>query len=166
MNPMVKPSLKHPCPNRHTVVALVSLFVLLGWCGILPARGQRGEREPSIQVRMLLADNSGDRSSVDLEDILPLLQKNLRFSSYRLVGQALTRARASTHRLPFGYTLDYTKVSLPTLTVSISRRDETLLRTRLHLLPGRPVIVGGFPHARSGTVILVLELHSDRRLLE
>lgn len=144
------------------LIFFLSAAVLLAGAATAGAQGRPAQHR-TIKVRLLLADNSGESSSEDLNDILPLLKKNLRFNSYRLVSQRTTQARASTLDLPFAYKLQYTDVDLPSVTVSISRKAKTLLRTRLYLRPGRPVLVGGFQHGRDSTVILVLELRGGNR---
>ncbi len=112
-----------------------------------------------LAVRLLTADNQGPGSTAGIQDVLPLLQQNLRFRFYSLASSRTVSVRQGVQsHLGRGLNLTIGSVEGDALTVEILRKKRRLLRTRLKLRPGKPIILGGIPGEDGLTLIVVLSL--------
>ena len=129
---------------------------------VLGSASAHAQQAGVLRVRLVTASNDEGTAGPGLEDVLPLLKKNLRFASYRLVSEkraALTNGL--TMSLGLGYHLTVDEVAGQTLTVQVNRQTTKLVRTRLLLQPDRPVILGGFQHGENKTLIVIVNLVRD-----
>ena len=143
-------------PKKHHVYGW-SLVLILSLAGAAEAAG---EENNILSVRLVAAEKADSPANDSaLKDVLPLLQKNLKFDSYRLVTTRKQPLRPQTRvTLDFGYEVRLTDVSAQTATVKMFRKRQALLSTRLRLKTGHPVILGGFQHDDDTTLIVVLTL--------
>ncbi len=111
----------------------------------------------ALSVRLVEADNSKTPNTASLRDVLPTLQRNLRFSSYRLLSSAQVAQRSGAQtQLAQNLTVTLTTVSRQSVTLNVSKKGRRLLQTRVVLAPGKPVILGGIPGDRGATLIVVV----------
>ena len=117
-------------------------------------------QQAPVRIRFIAASPTGDPPSPrgPFQDLLPLL-RNLRFKSFESVTDTTVPLRAgATARLRYGYTVEFTTVDATMATVRVVRNRKALLSTRLRLVPGKPVLLGGFPHQGDSRLIIVLTL--------
>ncbi len=114
----------------------------------------------SAKVRLLVAENgdsAADQSAI--QDILPQLQATLKFKSYRLLAtKPLTLQVGAKADLGSKLNLSVTGIEGESVTVEVSQNNQRLLQTKLQLVPGKPVILGGIPGENSATLILAVSL--------
>ena len=141
----------------RVVLLMVALGAFAG-VAILPASGQNAPA--SIKVRLLAAENrASDAGAAEIQDVLPLLQKTLKFASYRLLATQRVAGREGARvDLDQGISLTITAIAGDSLTVEVNGKERRLLQTKLRLAPDKPVILGGLPGRDGGTLIVVLSL--------
>ncbi len=117
------------------------------------------QRQGILNVRLVRVAESEEVGSVDqgLEDVLPLLRANLRYSDYLLVEDRNLKLRPGVEQeLPEGFRVYVSDIDSMIMTVSIDRHQHSLLRTRLKLRVGRPLVVGPFrdPEGNTGYILI------------
>ncbi len=138
--------------RRTTMWLLLGVFVLGGSAPAFAAGG-------SLSVRMLEADNSDKPSSPSVTDIAPMLQRTLRFSSYRLLAtRRMVLRDGEAGAFNQGVTVRFSEVSDKSLTVEVRKGKQRILHTRLLLRRGKPVVLGGIPGEAGTSLILVFIL--------
>jgi len=139
--------------TRHSIVWL--LVTVLGILAATSAPSAGG----SLSVRLLEADNSDKPSSSAISDVMPVLKRTLRFSSYRLLTtRQMDRRNGATAKLSQGMTVEFSEVGAQSLTVDVRRDQRRILHTKLLLFPDKPLVVGGIPGKDGATLILVFML--------
>mgnify|MGYP006293340745 CR=1 FL=1 len=142
--------------NKLTTLLTVLLTIPL-WVGI---ETTAGAQTPALRVRFIAASPTGQLPGrqKQFKDILPLL-KNLRFRSFRAVNDTYTDLKRGAHSdLRYGYRVELTSVRGNAVSVRVRRNRKALLSTRLTLRPGKPVLLGGFPHEDDEKLIIVMTL--------
>ncbi len=103
----------------------------------------------------------------NLRDLLPILQRNLRYQSYQMAGQSDLPVRTGSQtNIGAGFLVSIDAVEGTLTTISIhhqasgrpQQEPRRLLQTGLRLQQGRPVIVGPFREHRGNEYIVVLSL--------
>ena len=142
-------------------VYALAAALLVGFGAVFLASSPALAQEPMLSVRLVEADNSDGPNSGSIEDILPMLRRTLRFSSYRLLrtGRIAQRDGARTE-LPQGLTVTLSGGEAQSMTVNVSQHERRLVQTRVVLAPDRPVILGGIPGEQGATLIVVLTARS------
>lgn len=140
--------MKPASPLLHAALALVLVSPLP-----LFAQGGTG----TVSIRQVVASAQPGDSDPALDDVLPLLRRNLRYNSYRQATAATAALRSGTQvPLRMGYHLELVDVSDNELTVRVAKRREVLLNTRLALRPGKPIVLGGFSEGENTLLIVLL----------
>ena len=116
-------------------------------------------RQGILNVRLVRVTESKEVGTVDpgLKDVLPLLKANLRYSSYHLVEDRNLKLKPGVQQeLPDGFKVHVSDIDNMIMTVYIDRHMHSLLRTRLKLRVGRPLVVGPFrdPQGTSGYILI------------
>lgn len=135
----------------------VPLAVVLGVaCGGVATAA---ETAVPLSVRLVAADNSAQaKPDPGLEDILPLLQGNLPFTSYRLkLRRQTTLTEGGQVPLETGLQLVFSGVRGTSFVATVRKQDETLVETRLTLRRDSPVVLGGIPADGGGKLIVVIQ---------
>jgi len=115
----------------------------------------------TLSIRLLEADSSERPSSDSLDDVLPMLKRTLRFSSYRLLRMdRIDRRNGASATLGQGLTVVLSRVEAQSMTVEVSKHGRRVVETRVVLVSGKPVIIGGIPGEKATMLILVF---SDQR---
>ena len=111
-----------------------------------------------VQIRVISAGNGSPQEKTDgITDVLPFLKENLRYSSYRLLStRTVTPAENLRVSLDSGLTLTFRELRGHTCTVSLERRGQPVVTTRVNLLPGRPIIAGPVPEPGGAVLLTVL----------
>ncbi len=110
-----------------------------------------------LTVRLLQADNSGGDSSPGLEDVAGLLQRTLRFTTYRLLGTGTLEVRdGAAAKLGQEIVVRLGAVAGKSMTVEVQQAGQRLVQTKVTMQPDKPIILGGIPGPGGGTLILVL----------
>ena len=114
----------------------------------------------NVRVRLVQASHGPAPEQTEaLRDVLPLLRRNLRFQSYQLLSDRRFTARTAKQvQLGRDFSLTVTSVSERTLGVSVASGQRRLLSTRAHLVPNKPLLLGGFPDRKGRTHIIILSL--------
>lgn len=119
-------------------------------------------REGILNTRLVRVSESAELGRLDpgLEDVMPLLRANLRYSDYRLIEDRDLKLRPGVEReFPGGFRVFVSDIDKLIMTVSVDRHQQSLLRTRLRLRVGRPLVVGPFRDpGGSGGFILIFTL--------
>lgn len=114
---------------------------------------------PGLSARLVTASKDAGSTDARLNDVLGLLQSNLSLKSFRLDGEAvLDLKEGATATLGKGYRLDLSQVQDSNAMVRLSQNQRDLVRTRLALRRGCPVVVGGFDDPAGGKTIIILKL--------
>jgi hypothetical protein len=139
---------------------------------------------PTLRARLIVASDTGRTEQVkELQDVLPLLEDNLRYRSYRMIARRRVAFRSDAE-LAFdkpdpkdrqsvipGLTredrslldklsLVLTDVEDSAAVVVFRREKRNLLRVKLRLRAGRPVVLGALP-VESDKMILVIDQPVD-----
>lgn len=132
--------------------SLASLIVL----GFLPVRCLAGET-PVVKIRVLEALQTSQSPDPGIADVMPALQRTLRFPAYRLiaVGHCPIADGASTE-LEGGIAVRLSEVAGQSITIEISKKEQPLLKTKVLLVPDKPLILGGIPGTNDTPLIVVL----------
>lgn len=112
----------------------------------------------AVTVRLVVAENKqGAKEDAALADVLPLLKENLRFTSYRLLSTHQLQAREKAQaNLGKQLSLTLTDVAGTTFMARVKRGAKVVVQTRLNLVPGKPVLVGGLPGEGDSRLIVIL----------
>jgi len=129
-----------------------------GWRSFFRSHRASGQSDsPLLYVRLVRALESADASSAPdpaLADVLPTLQETLRFRSYRLTAAKRTRVRNGLVLDLPPLRLRFSEVQGNSFRLEVEQNGRPVLRSRVRLRPGRPVVVGGLP-SDGGALLLV-----------
>ncbi len=146
--------------QRCTLLLSLAAFAFAWTAPTLTATAE--EAAVRISARLVAASNRPPRekpapASADLADVLPLVQENLRFTSYELVcKRTFPVVDGMRVKLDRDLTLLMSEVKRRQCTVQVERRARALVTTRLRFEPGHPVVLGGFPDTDGTTLVIVL----------
>lgn len=98
----------------------------------------------SVSVRLVEASNAKGQSSAGLRDVVGILKNNLRYSRYVLLASGTMRLPKGGTQGLGGYVVTCSGSSA-SLTITVKRGKKALINTQVRLVPGRPLILGGFP---------------------
>ena len=139
--------------------ALTTICLILG-SSCLTAASAAVSPTTRLQVRLLTAGHG--RQSADtggIQDVLPLLNRSLKFSAYRALATKDVPLEAGRQvRFDRDLTLTVGQNDGNALGVTIQRGTKRLLKTKLRLLPKKPIMLGGFPARDGRTLIIVLTI--------
>jgi hypothetical protein len=131
------------------------------WAVLAVAAAASTAEAARLDLRLVEASTSEQDSDRRLNDILPLLSGNLKFTSFALVGhKSVPFGPADTVDLGKDYSISLSDVDDSSVSVQITHRKQKLLKTRLRLRPERPVLMGAFPDGGK-TLIIVITLHDQ-----
>ena len=121
------------------------------------AAAQQGT-DTGVTVRLVVAENAqGAKEDPALADVLPVLKETLRFTSYRLLAKRQLEARENAQaNLGKQLSLTLTDVAGTAFTAHVKRGAKVVVKTRLNLVPGKPVLVGGLPGEGDSRLIVIL----------
>lgn len=111
-----------------------------------------------VTVRLISASKAAAKEDdAALADVLPALRDNLKFESFRLeaTGKLVLEEGRST-ALGTAFKVAVTAVAQENFTVTVNKNGKAVLKTRLKLVTGRPVIFGGFPGTNGEALIIVI----------
>lgn len=134
-------------PYKKILVLLI--FSLL--CGAAHAQ--------TVSIRMVEGYNSKDKATfpAELNDVKSLLQSNLPFNTYKLIGSNAVKLPADqTANLGQGYSISC-KGNQQSLAVKILFKNKVKLNSTVRLQPGKPLIIGGFSSGK-GKILFVMKL--------
>ncbi len=137
---------------------------ILFWAAALIAVPTRAETPPALLQARLIAVSMDEPGQADerLRDLLPLLQRNLRYTSYSLAGQRVFPPHpGATEQLGQGFAMIVEDVQGASLTMRLRHDRRELLQTRLRLHRRRPVIVGPFRNHQNQEFIIVIMSPED-----
>lgn len=126
---------------------------------LAPIAGMAQQGQPQVvTVRLVVAENTQSaKEDPALADVLPVLKENLRFRSYRLLSTRQLQARENAEAtLGKKLSLTLTDVAGTSFTARVKRDTTVVVQTRLNLVPGRPVLVGGLPSEGDSRLIVIL----------
>lgn len=135
-------------------IRLLATAALLLLAGVVSAQTAAA----SLSVRLVTASKEAGSTDARLEDVLPLLQQNSGLKSFLLEGEVKVSLReGASVNLAKGYRLELSQVQDSKAMVRVSQKQKDLVKTRLALSEGRPVIVV-FDDPAGGKVIIILTL--------
>ncbi|MFT5127806.1 MAG: hypothetical protein ACI8W8_001413 [Rhodothermales bacterium] len=129
--------------------ALLSLALFLIFANVAVA-------EDAVSLRLVHASNSGKAVDAALSDVSSTLTTNLPFSNYSVL---------DSKNLSIGQTVscaqDFsvaTTGSRESMKITVKQGGAQKLNTTVSLAPGKPLLLGGFPAAGGGKIILIMKL--------
>ena len=144
-------------PRPTFLLATLVLFLTVGFSAPAFAQlGAGGGAPLQVSARLIEASTEGNAVTPELDDVKPLLQELLRFTSYELVCArtfpAIDELRVKLDR---GQTFVLSNVRHNEMTVSVDRAGKTILSMRVVLVPGRPVVFN-VPSTRGHNYFIIL----------
>ena len=144
-------------PRLTSLLAAAILFLTVGQC--LPTWAQMGAGGGAplqVSARLIEASSEGNAVAPELNDVKPLLQELLRFTSYQLVcARTFPAMNGLRVKLERGQTFVVSEVKRNEMTVSVDRGGKAVLSMRVVLVSGRPVIFN-VPSTRGHNYFIVL----------
>jgi hypothetical protein len=112
--------------------------------------------QEAVSLRLVHASNNGKAVDAALSDVSSTLTSNLPFSNYSLV---------DSKSLSIGKTVKCaqdlsvaTSGSRESMKITVTQSGAQMLNTTVSLATGKPLLLGGFPAAGGGKIILILKL--------
>jgi hypothetical protein len=109
-----------------------------------------------VSLRLVHASNSGKSVDAALSDVSATLTSNLPFSNYSVV---------DSKNLSIGQTVSCaqdlsvaTTGSRESMKITVKQGGKQMLNTTVSLGAGKPLLLGGFPAAGGGKIILIMKL--------
>lgn len=115
-----------------------------------------------LSIRLAHVTEDGPGRGEGLEDVSELLSRSLVYKGHRLVAQTTVPLPVHGVQRQLGKYEVHCAGSLESLAISIRRGSSKLLNTTVHLKPGRPLILGGFP-AEDGRMVFVFVALGDEK---
>ena len=144
-------------PRLTSLLAAAILFLTASLCQSTFAQMGTGGGVPlQVSARLIEASSEGNATAPELNDVKPLLQELLRFTSYQLVcARTFPAIDGLRVKLERGQTFVLSEVKRNEMNVSVDRGGKTILTMRVVLVPGRPVIFN-VPSTRGHNYFIVL----------
>ena len=109
-----------------------------------------------VSIRLVEASNNGSNISSKLQDVHSILQSQIAYKNYNLVGSTSCQLPADqTLKMAYGFKLKCSGKQ-QNFTLSVKQKKVELLKTTLNLKDGKPVVLGGFPHGKSKLLLILL----------
>ena len=144
-------------PRLASLLAAAALFLVASLGAPAFAQAGAGDGAPlQVSARLVEASAEGNAIAPELDDVKPLLQELLRFTSYQLVcARTFPVMEGLRVKLERGQTFVVSAVRRHEMTVSVDRGGKTILSMRVSLVPGRPIIFN-VPSTRGHNYFIVL----------
>ena len=111
----------------------------------------------TVEVRLLETGQGVQAPDPAIADIIPVLQRMLRFPSYKLLGRGTCpRKEGASAKLSNGISVRLSSVSGQAMNVEVARKGQKVIQTKVLLIPGKPLVLGGIPGPAGAKLILVL----------
>ena len=163
---------------KRTLVMMLALTTALshgpparaqGWRSFFSGGRARTEsrRGKRVYVRLVRADVNGavqTKSDPALADVLEALRATpWHFSSYRLVAAKRIRVKDGLEVAVASLELRFSDVQGGSFRLEVRQNDRPVIRSRVHLRAGRPVILGGLPADGDGSALLLVLVRDEGR---
>ncbi|MBM4148514.1 MAG: hypothetical protein FJ224_05675 [Lentisphaerae bacterium] len=117
----------------------------------------------SLTVRLVRArQGKSDGPSPGLEDVAPALERNLAYGNFRVVASATLPLPADGSQRRIGAYDVVCSGPQDDLAIEVTAGGRPVIRTRVVLRDGKPLIVGGLGSAEGGRMMFVFESVAGR----